>query len=119
MAALAQPGSPPPVPTDRLARELKAELRGAVGFDPGSRALYATDGSIYRQTPIGVVWPRDTEDLIRAVAVCRHHQTPVLVRGCGTSLAGQTCNHAVVLDISRHLTRILRLDPHRRTAWVE
>ncbi len=120
MAALPQPAVPPsPAVRAQLERDLRGELRGEVGFDAGSRALYATDGSIYRQVPWGVVWPRDIPDLIRAVAVCRHHGAPLLARGGGTSLAGQTCNQAVVLDVSRHLNRVLRVDGHHRCAWVE
>ena len=75
-------------------RELEGALRhaveGEVRFDAGSRALYATDLSIYRHVPIGVVIPRHVEDVIETVAVCRRHGVPNLGRGCGTSLAGQT-----------------------------
>ena len=71
-------------------------------FDAGCRALYATDSSNYRQVPIGVVCPRDADDVIAAVAACRESGAPVLPRGAGTSLAGQCCNVAVVLDFSKH-----------------
>ena len=81
-----------------LSRELQTQIAGEVRFDTGSRALYATDLSIYREVPIGVVIPRDTDDVIAAVEICRKYQAPLLGRGCGTSLAGQTCNFAVVLD---------------------
>jgi FAD/FMN-containing dehydrogenase/Fe-S oxidoreductase len=81
--------------------------------------LYATDGSNYRQVPIGVVVPRDTEDVLAAVALCREHRAPLLARGGGTSLAGQCCNVAVVLDFSKYMARILEIDPERRTARVE
>ena len=94
-----------------LATALRKRLRGEVRFDPGSRALYATDLSIYRQPPIGVVIPRTIEDVIIAVAECRHRAIPILGRGCGTSLAGQTCNIAVVIDFSKYLNRLLTLDP--------
>src|SRR5436309_13838374 len=69
----------------RLERDLRGVLRGEVRFDPGSRAMYATDGSNYRQPPIGVVIPTDTEDVARAVEVCAAHEAPILSRGGGTS----------------------------------
>src|SRR6202043_1319204 len=74
-----------------LENELKATVRGEVRFDRGSRALYATDGSNYRQIPIGLVVPRDDQDVIATVAACRKYGAPVLPRGAGTSLAGQCC----------------------------
>ena len=84
-----------------LEAALRRHLRGEVRFDSGSRALYATDGSNYRQVPIGVVIPRDKEDVLATVALCRDHHAPLLARGGGTSLAGQCCNAAVVLDTLR------------------
>jgi FAD/FMN-containing dehydrogenase/Fe-S oxidoreductase len=102
-----------------LAADLSRETGAEVRFDAGSRALYATDGSNYRQVPIGVVVPRTRGDVERALAVCRRHGAPVVSRGGGTSLAGQTANAAVVLDFSKHLNRLLALDPERRTARVE
>jgi FAD/FMN-containing dehydrogenase/Fe-S oxidoreductase len=102
-----------------LEASLRRHLRGEVRFDSGSRALYATDGSNYRQVPIGVVLPRDKEDVLAAVALCRDHHAPLLARGAGTSLAGQCCNVAVVLDFSRYMSAILEIDPVRRIARVE
>jgi len=102
-----------------LAAALRRHLRGEVRFDTSSRALYATDGSNYRQVPIGVVFPRDEVDVVAAVALAREHDAPVLCRGAGTSLAGQCCNVAVVLDFSRHMTAILHIDPRRRVARVQ
>jgi FAD/FMN-containing dehydrogenase len=90
-----------------------------VRFDPGSRAIYASDLSHYRQVPIGAVIPRTIDDVIETVAVCREHGIPILGRGAGTSLAGQTCNVAVVLDFSKYLNRLLELNPKERYAWVE
>jgi FAD/FMN-containing dehydrogenase/Fe-S oxidoreductase len=89
-----------------LALALRREIDGEVRFDRGTRALYATDASNYRQVPIGVVVPRTVDAVIAAVALCRAHGAPILARGGGTSLAGQTCNEAVVIDCSRHLTRV-------------
>jgi FAD/FMN-containing dehydrogenase/Fe-S oxidoreductase len=102
-----------------LAAELKSEIRGEVRFDDGSRALYATDGSNYRQVPIGVVIPKSVDDVIATVAACRRHGAPVLSRGGGTSLAGQCCNVAVIMDMSKYLNRILDLDPEKKIARVE
>src|SRR5438552_2054671 len=102
-----------------LASDLRAGVRGDVRFDRGSRALYATDGSNYRQVPIGVVIPRDNDDVIATISTCREHRAPVLCRGGGTSLAGQCCNVAVVLDFSKYMANILELDPERKIARVQ
>jgi FAD/FMN-containing dehydrogenase/Fe-S oxidoreductase len=102
-----------------LEASLRRHLRGEVRFDSGSRAVYATDGSNYRQVPIGVVIPRDKEDVLATVALCRDHHAPLLARGGGTSLAGQCCNAAVVLDFSKYMATILEIDPERRIARVE
>src|ERR687883_451005 len=96
---IARSQAPPAgVDAERLAAELRASIQGEVRFDEGSRALYATDGSVYRQVPIGVVLPRDVDDVIATVATCRRYGAPILARGCGTSLKGQCCNVAVVID---------------------
>jgi FAD/FMN-containing dehydrogenase/Fe-S oxidoreductase len=102
-----------------LAQALAARVAGEVRFDAASRALYATDLSIYRQVPIGVVIPKSIEDVEATVEACRARQVPVLPRGGGTSLCGQTCNVAVVLDFSKYLNRILALDPDSRSVRVE
>ena len=102
-----------------LAAALKRNLRGEVRFDQGSRALYATDGSNYRQVPIGVVVPRDADDVLATVELCRQFGAPLLCRGGGTSLAGQCCNVAVILDFSKYMARILEIDPARRIARVQ
>ncbi len=108
-----------PRPAGTLPERLRAVIRGDVRFDDGARALYATDASNYRMPPIGVVVPRDREDVINAVRVCREFGAPVLTRGGGTSLAGQCCNTAVVLDVSRHFNRVLAIDRERRQVTVE
>src|SRR2546423_15501930 len=102
-----------------LAHRLKRKLKGEVRFDEGFRALYATDGSNYRQTPLGVVRPRDTEDVLETVALCRLFGAPITSRGCGTSLAGQCCNVAVIIDYSRYMHRILDLDASKKLARVQ
>ena len=91
----------------------RARIRGEVRFDDGSRALYATDGSNYREVPIGVVIPRDVEDITNTIATARKFGAPILSRGCGTSLAGQCCNVAVVMDMSKYFNDI---DPDRSAA---
>ena len=116
--------TPPPAHSAQLdpsalEAALSRHLRGEVRFDSGSRALYATDGSNYRQVPIGVVVPRDKEDVLAAVALCRDHGAPLLARGGGTSLAGQCCNSAIILDFSKYMAKILEIDPARRIARVE
>src|SRR5437867_8363392 len=98
---------------------LRRHLRGEVRFDASSRALYATDGSNYRQVPIGVVLPRDADDVVAAMRVCRDHHAPVLARGGGTSLAGQCCNVAVVFDYTKYMRHLVELDPQGRRARVE
>src|SRR5271168_2291847 len=102
-----------------LEKELKQNIKGEVRFDRGSRAMYSTDGSNYRQIPIGLVVPRDTDDVVAAMAACRKYGAPVLARGAGTSLAGQCCNVAVVFDFTKYMNRILELDPRQAFAWVQ
>ena len=97
--------------SDALERALKQTVRGEVRFDAGSRALYATDSSNYRQVPIGVVIPLDEADVVATIAACREAGAPILPRGAGTSLAGQCCNVAVVMDMSKYMNRIVALDP--------
>jgi FAD/FMN-containing dehydrogenase/Fe-S oxidoreductase len=102
-----------------LEAALRKSTRGEIRFDAGSRALYASDASNYREVPIGLVIPRDAEDVAAAVAVCRQFGAPVLPRGAGTSLAGQCCNVAVVFDFSKYMNRILEVDPERGSARVQ
>src|SRR5205085_249752 len=102
-----------------LAAALRREIKGEVRFDNGSRALYATDASNYRQVPIGVVMPRDANDAIATVALARKYGAPILSRGGGTSLAGQCCNVAVVMDFSKYMHRVLEIDARKRLARVE
>ncbi|HEY8291971.1 MAG TPA: FAD-linked oxidase C-terminal domain-containing protein, partial [Thermomicrobiales bacterium] len=115
-----QHGGRTPTNLDRetLAAQLRLRIEGEVRFDDGDRALYATDSSNYRQVPIGVVLPRTKEDVIETIALCRRHGAPVLARGGGTSLAGQTCNVAVVLDFSKYMDRVVSLDPDKKEARV-
>jgi len=118
-AELARAAKSVKVDADGLAAALRRRLQGEVRFDNGSRALYATDASNYRQVPIGVVLPRSNDDVIAAVATAREFGAPLLCRGGGTSLAGQCCNVAVVLDFSKYMSEILEIDPERRLAVVQ
>src|SRR5580704_12183041 len=94
-----------------LEARLRSTVRGEVRFNDASRALYATDSSNYRQVPIGLVLPLDTADVVATVAACREFGAAVLSRGGGTSVAGQTCNVAVVIDFSKYMRSVLELDP--------
>lgn len=102
-----------------LQHELSKRISGEVRFDSASRAIYATDASNYRQVPIGVVIPRTQQDVVETIAICRKYQAPVLSRGGGTSLAGQCCNAAVVIDWSKYLNRIIELNVEQKFARVE
>ncbi len=102
-----------------LEHRLRHVVRGGVQFDPGTRALYATDASNYRQIPIGIVTPVDAADVEATITICREFAAPVLSRGAATSLAGQCCNTAVILDFSRSMHRIVSLDSESRRAVVE
>ena len=102
-----------------LEHELKRTVRGEVRFDSASRAMYSSDASNYRQIPIGLVVPHDPGDVIATVAACRQFHAPVLPRGAGTSLAGQTCNVAVVLDFTKYMNQILELNVAEGYARVQ
>src|SRR5436305_269440 len=102
-----------------LQAELRRTVSGEVRFDAGSKALYATDGSNYRQVPIGVVIPKSKQDVIETIAACRKFGAPLHSRGGGTSLAGQCCNVAVVIDWSKYLHHIVELNAEAKYARVE
>ena len=99
-----------------LEHDLKRAIAGEVRFDSYSREMYATDGSIYRIVPLGVVLPRDTDDVSAAIETAARHGAPVLPRGGGTGLAGQTVNRAVVLDFSKYMHDVLEVNTEER--WV-
>ncbi|BCK69197.1 hypothetical protein Srufu_031500 [Streptomyces libani subsp. rufus] len=102
-----------------LAKELAAAVRGEVSFAAADRALVTMDASNYRRVPGAVVAPLDAEDVAAALRVCREHGVPVVPRGAGTSIAGQATGVGVVLDFTRHMRRIVSLDPAARTAVVQ
>jgi FAD/FMN-containing dehydrogenase/Fe-S oxidoreductase len=102
-----------------LAQRLRRNIRGAVKFGPADRGRYATDASIYQMMPIGVIVPERIEDVATAIAIAREAGIPVLPRGGGTSQCGQTVNHALVIDCTKHLRRVIDIDPVGRRATVE
>ena len=102
-----------------LEESLRRAISGEVRFDAGARAAYASDASNYRQVPIAVVLPRTAEDIVAALAACRTHGAPVLARGGGTSLCGQSVNAAVVIDCSKYMDHVLHIDAGARRALVE
>ncbi|MFI8999318.1 FAD-binding and (Fe-S)-binding domain-containing protein [Streptomyces sp. NPDC053541] len=101
-----------------LAAALRAAVAGDVDFSVTARALTTMDASNYRRVPLGVVAPRDADDVAAALAVCREHGVPVVARGGGTSIGGQSTGTGVVLDLTRHLDALVSLDPEARTAVV-
>src|SRR5215475_7983000 len=110
MTVIASPG---------LERRLRSEGVGEVLFDPFTRGRYATDASSYQMMPLGVVLPRTVEEAERAIAVVRTEGASVVARGGGTSQCGQTINHSVVVDCSKHLNKIVSLDRAAQTCVVE
>ncbi|MEO7314381.1 MAG: FAD-binding and (Fe-S)-binding domain-containing protein [Ginsengibacter sp.] len=102
-----------------LEAELTSILEGEVRFDEGSKALYATDASNYRQVPLGVVLPKSEEDIIHTVSICRKYKAPLLSRGGGTSLTGACCNVAVVMDMTKYYNKILHIDKEKKTVLVQ
>ncbi len=102
-----------------LRDKLVTSIEGEVRFDHGTIAIYSYDASNYRQVPIGVVMPRDENDVITTVALARENAVPILARGGGTALGGQATNAALVLDFSKYMNRVISINPHRRTATVQ
>jgi FAD/FMN-containing dehydrogenase/Fe-S oxidoreductase len=103
-----------------LASDLEAAVSGAVRFDEYAQVLYATDGSVYQARPAGVVYPKDVADVREAVRIAVEHETPVLPRGAGSSLAGQTVGPGcVVLDMSRHMDGLLQVDTDSKRARIQ
>src|SRR3546814_11151484 len=101
-----------------LATRLRRELEGEVLFDAFTRGRYSTDASHYQIEPIGVVVPKSEEDIARAIAIAAEEGVPVLPRGGGTSQCGQTVGEALVVDVSKHLAKVVDFDPEARRALV-
>ncbi|WP_419155841.1 FAD-binding and (Fe-S)-binding domain-containing protein [Streptomyces cyaneofuscatus] len=104
---------------DGFAAALRSAVRGEADFGPTARALTTMDASNYRRVPLGVLAPRDADDIAAALTVCQEYGVPVVPRGGGTSIAGQATGTGLVLDLTRHLRSILALDPAARTATVQ
>ena len=112
-------GDPAAGPGADIAAALRRVVGGEVRFDPYSRHLFSRDASMYAIEPIGVVFPRDADDVTAVVSTAGEFGVPVLPRGAGTSLAGQTVGHAIVMDLSRHMSRIIEVDAGQRRARVQ
>src|SRR5438067_5738475 len=106
-------------PVNDLEHELRRVVRGSVRFDPASLLLYSTDASMYQVEPLGVVTPRDPDDVMAAFDVARHQQVALLPRGGGTSLTGQTVNRALVLDFSQHMNGVVEVNSEELWARVQ
>ncbi|HVS91164.1 MAG TPA: FAD-binding and (Fe-S)-binding domain-containing protein [Mucilaginibacter sp.] len=107
------------IDTELLETELRAAVTGEVRFDDGSKALYATDASNYRQVPIGVVLPKTEQDINNTVAICQKYNAPILSRGGGTSLTGSCCNTAVIMDMTKYYNKVLHIDKNKKTVTVQ
>src|SRR5579884_3098285 len=106
----------PQVDVARLQLELRKNVEGEVRFDPGSIQMYSLDGSNYQQMPIGLVIPKSAEDVVATVDACRRYDAPLLSRAGGTSLAGQCCNYAIVIDWTKYMNRILDVNLEQKWA---
>jgi FAD/FMN-containing dehydrogenase/Fe-S oxidoreductase len=102
-----------------LEKDLRAGVKGEVRFSDGDRGMYASDAGNYRMIPIGVILPRDAEDVLHTLAVCRHHGAPIVARGGGTGIPGQTVNVAVLLDFSKYMNQITEMNPQEKYARVQ
>ena len=107
------------VDVEALEGDLREGVKGEVRFSDGDRGMYASDAGNYRMIPIGVVVPKDADDVICTVAVCRRHGAPIVARGGGTGIPGQTVNIAVLLDFSKYMNSILEMNPEKQFAWVQ
>ena len=109
----------PPLISDSAWSQLALSLEGELRRDAVSRTLYATDASVYREVPLAVVFPKHEEDVRRLVAFARTHGNSLIPRTAGTSLAGQVVGAGIVVDVSRHFTRIIAIDARARTVRVQ
>lgn len=105
--------------TESLAGELRASVKGDVQFDTLSRALYATDASIYQIEPLGVVVPRDEQDVAAVLRAAQRHHAPIVPRGGGTSLARQATGRGIQIDFAKYMNRLLELNADEGWVWVE
>lgn len=103
----------------RLEEELQQNVAGEVRFDDMTRGLYSTDASIYQISPVGVILPKSAADVRAAVKIASAHRVPILARGSGTSLSGQTVARALVIDFSKYMNRIVDIDAERKLVRIE
>src|SRR5690348_4436733 len=104
---------------EQLANSLKGQIDGDLYLDTHHPALYSTDASLYQIQPLAVVAPRSRDDVLVSLQAAREHRVPLVARGSGTSLSGQSIGAGIVLDFSKYLNRIIELDPRDQTARVE
>jgi len=117
---LIQMQSPRPgIDSEAIRRDLASLVQGEVRFDALSRALYATDASVYQIPPLGVVVPNSRTDILQALEVCRRHGCSITMRGGGTSQAGQSIGSGIQIDTSKYYNRVLEVNPEERWARVE
>lgn len=102
-----------------LQEKLERCIKGEVRFAEGDRGMYASDASNYRMVPLGVILPRDADDVEHAVSICREAGVPIHARGGGTGIPGQTVNNGVLFDFSKYMHRVLELDPEQKRARVQ
>jgi FAD/FMN-containing dehydrogenase/Fe-S oxidoreductase len=107
------------VDVEQLEFRLKEAVKGEVRFSDGDRGMYASDASNYRMVPLGVVLPKDADDVEAAVAICRDLGAPIHARGGGTAIPGQTVNNGVLFDFSKYMNQVIDLDPDQRRADVQ
>jgi FAD/FMN-containing dehydrogenase/ferredoxin len=119
MTLIQMQAKPPGIDSEALRRELASHITGEVRFDALSRALYATDASVYQIFPLGVVVPKNRADILHTLEVCRRFRCPVTMRGGGTSQAGQSIGSGVQIDTSKYYNRILEVNAEERWASVE
>ena len=123
--SLVQLGTPVPqanaklVDVDALQSELKRQIEGEVRFDQISRALYSSDASVYQIQPLGVVVPKNRQDIIRIVEICGRFRCPITMRGGGTSQAGQAIGEGILVDTSKYYNRVLEVNAEERWVRVE
>jgi len=104
---------------EKLRRSLEERIEGEVRFDSLSRALYATDASIYQIMPVGVVLAKSRADVVETVRLCARHGVPLTPRGAGTALSGQAICRGLVVDLSKYMHRVIEVAADQKWAWVE
>ena len=112
-------GTGPPIDLPAIESKLRGVIEGEVRFADGDKAMYASDAGNYRMPPLGVVLPKNADDVVRTLEICRAFSLPIVARGGGTGIPGQTVNTAVLLDFSKYMNRILDMRPSEHWAVVE